>query len=192
MNANLLASRIWPATQSTSLTRNLVLAVLGSLFVAAAAQISVPMFPVPMTLQTLAVLAVGGACGARLGAAALALYALEGAIGLPVFANFSGGYHVLLGPTGGYIVGFILAAGLVGYLVEKGWGRNVVKLCGVMLLGAAALYVPGLLWLAQFTGISGVLQAGLIPFIPGDIVKAALAALAFPAAFSLLGPSRGS
>jgi len=187
MNANLLASRIWPATQSAGLTRNLVLAILGSLFVAAAAQISVPMIPVPMTLQTLAVLAVGGAYGARLGAATLALYALEGAVGLPVFANFSGGYHVLLGPTGGYIVGFILAAGLVGYLVEKGWGDNVVKLCGIMLLGAAVLYVPGLLWLAKFTGFSAVLQAGMIPFIPGDIVKAVLAALAFPAAFSLLG-----
>ena len=190
MNANLLASRIWPATQSASLTRNLVLAVLGSLFVAAAAQISVPMIPVPMTLQTLAVLAVGGAYGARLGAATLALYALEGAVGMPVFANFSGGYQVLLGPTGGYIIGFILAAALVGYLVEKGWGNNVVKLCGVTLLGAAVLYVPGLLWLAQFTGFSGVLQAGMIPFIPGDIVKAVLAALAFPAAFSLLGPTR--
>jgi len=190
MNANLLASRIWPASQSGSLARNLVLAVLGSLFVAAAAQISVPMIPVPMTLQTLAVLAVGGAYGARLGAATLALYAIEGAVGLPVFANFSGGFHVIAGPTGGYIVGFILAAALVGYLVEKGWGRNVVKLCGAMLLGAAILYVPGLLWLAQFTGMSQVLQAGLIPFIPGDIVKAVLAALAFPAAFSLLGSRR--
>lgn len=188
MNANLLASRIWPA--SPSLSRNLVLAALGSLFVAAAAQVSVPMYPVPMTLQTLAVLAVGGAYGSRLGAATLALYAIEGAIGLPVFANFASGYQVIVGPTGGYIVGFILAAALVGYLVEKGWGRNVVKLCGAMLLGAAFLYVPGLLWLAQFTGASQVWQAGLIPFIPGDIVKAVLAALAFPAAFSLLGTSR--
>ena len=186
MNANLLASRIWPAA---SLARNLALAVLGSLFVAAAAQVSVPMIPVPMTLQTLAVLAVGGAYGARLGAAALALYAAEGAVGLPVFANFSGGYQVIAGPTGGYIVGFILAAALVGYLVEKGWSSNVMKLCGAMLLGAAVLYVPGLLWLAQFTGFSQVLQAGMIPFIPGDIVKAVLAALAFPAAFSLLGPA---
>ena len=190
MNAHLLASRVWPASQSGSLTRNQVLAVLRSLFVAAAAQISVPMIPVPMTLQTLAVLAVGGAYGARLGAATLALYALEGAVGLPMFANFSGGYQVIAGPTGGYIVGFVLAAALVGYLVEKGWGNNVVKLCGVMLLGAIVLYVPGLLWLAQFTGFSQVLQAGMIPFIPGDIVKAVLAALAFPAAFSLLGPSR--
>jgi biotin transport system substrate-specific component len=142
-----------------------------------------------MTLQTLAVLVVGGAYGARLGAATLTLYALEGAVGLPVFANFSGGYQVIAGLTGGYIAGFILAAALVGYLVEKGWGNNVAKLCGIMLLGAAALYVPGLVWLAQFTGTAQVLQAGMIPFIPGDIVKAILAALAFPAAFSLLGPS---
>ena len=187
MNTNLLASRIWPVSQSGSLTRNLVLAVIGSLFVAAAAQISVPMVPVPMTLQTLAVLAVGGAYGMRLGAATLALYALEGAVGLPVFANFSGGYQVIAGPTGGYIIGFILAAGLVGYLVEKGWGKSIVKLTGAMLLGAAILYVPGLLWLATFTGFAQAVQLGMLPFIPGDIVKAILAALAFPAAFSLLG-----
>ncbi|MBI2720235.1 MAG: biotin transporter BioY [Rhizobiales bacterium] len=185
-NANLLASRLWPETGSSGLARQAVLAVLGSIFVALAAQVSVPMIPVPMTLQTLAVLAVGGAYGIRLGAATLALYAIEGAVGLPVFANFSGGYSVILGPTGGYIVGFILAAALVGYLVEKGWGINGVKLTTAMLLGAAVLYVPGLLWLAKFTGMGQVLQFGLIPFIPGDIVKAVLAAVAFPAAHSLL------
>lgn len=188
MNANLLASRVWPATNTGSLGRAVVLAVLGSIFVGLAAQISVPMIPVPMTLQTLAVLAVGGAYGMRLGAATLALYAVEGAAGLPVFANFSGGFHVIAGPTGGYILGFVLAAALVGYLVEKGWGANVVKLCGAMLLGAAVLYVPGLLWLAKFTGAADALGYGLYPFVIGDIVKAVLAALAFPAAFSLLGP----
>ncbi len=203
MNANLLASRIWPATQSGNLARNLVLAVLGSLFVAAAAQISVPMIPVPMTLQTLAVLAVGGAYGARLGAATLALYAIEGALGLPVFANFQAGLFLPTGEiiaTGGYIIGFILAAALVGYLVEKGWGSNVVKLSGAMLLGAAVLYIPGLIWLATWlslvkgmdaaTGMSVAVSSGLLLFIPGDIVKAVLAALAFPAAFSLLGSPR--
>ena len=188
MNANLLASRVWPTAGEANWTRAIVLAVIGSLFVAAAAQISVPMLPVPMTLQTLAVLVVGGAYGARLGAATLGLYAIEGAVGLPVFANFSGGYHVIAGPTGGYILGFIAAAGLVGYLVEKGWGANVVKLGAAMLIGAAVLYVPGLLWLAKFTGASDALTYGLYPFMLGDIVKAVLAALAFPAAFSLLGP----
>lgn len=194
-----LANHLWP-TSSMNWTRTILLAVLGSAIVALAAQVSVPMVPVPMTLQTLAVLAVGGAYGARLGAGTLALYALEGAVGLPVFANFQAGLFLPTGEiiaSGGYIVGFILAAGLVGYLVEEGWGAGVLKLCAAMLIGAAVLYIPGLIWLAAWLGIlkgmdatSAVtvsLTSGLLPFIPGDIIKAVLAALAFPAAFSLLG-----
>lgn len=187
MNANLLSQRLWPSVDRTQALRTAILAVAGSLFVAAAAQISVPMFPVPMTLQTLAVLAVGAAYGARTGAVTLALYALEGAVGLPVFANFSGGFHVIAGPTGGYIAGFVLAAGVVGFLAEKGWASSPVKLGLAMILGAAVLYVPGLLWLAQFTGASDALAFGFYPFVLGDLVKAAIAALAFPAALSLLG-----
>jgi biotin transport system substrate-specific component len=194
-----LVGHLWPAS-SMSWTRTILLAVLGSVIVALAAQVSVPMLPVPMTLQTLAVLAVGGAYGAKLGAGTLALYALEGAVGLPVFANFQAGLFLPTGEiiaTGGYIIGFIVAAGLVGYLVEKGWGASVLKLCAAMLLGAAVLYIPGLLWLVGWLGVmkgmdvtSAVtiaLTSGLLPFIPGDIIKAVLAALAFPAAFSLLG-----
>lgn len=194
-----LAGRLWP-TSSLNWTRIILLAVIGSMIVAISAQASVPMLPVPMTLQTMAVLAVGAAYGARLGAVTLALYALEGAIGLPVFANFQAGLFLPTGEilaTGGYIIGFVLAAGLVGHLVEKGWGASVFKLCGAMLLGAAIVYVPGLIWLVGWLGVmKGVdvpsataiaLSTGLLPFIPGDIVKAVLAALAFPAAFSLLG-----
>lgn len=194
-----LAGRLWP-TSSLNWTRTILLALLGSAIVAAAAQASVPMYPVPMTLQTLAVLAVGAAYGARLGAITLALYALEGALGLPVFANFQAGLFLPTGEiiaSGGYIIGFILAAGLVGHLVEKGWGANVIKLCGAMLLGAAVLYIPAMLWLAGWYGvmkgndaafaITAALTNGMLPFIPGDIIKALLAALAFPAAFSLLG-----
>ena len=180
-------------------TRTILLAVLGSAIVAIAAQISVPMLPVPMTMQTLAVLAVGAAYGARLGAITLALYALEGAAGLPVFANFQAGIFLPTGEiiaTGGYIIGFVVAAGLVGYLVEKGWGANVLKLSAAMLMGAAIVYGPGLIWLVGWLGvmkgvavtsaISIALTTGLLPFILGDIIKAVLAALAFPAAFSLL------
>lgn len=194
-----LVGHLWPAS-SMSWTRTILLAVLGSVIVALAAQVSVPMLPVPMTLQTLAVLAVGGAYGAKLGAGTLALYALEGAVGLPVFANFQAGLFLPTGEiiaTGGYIIGFIVAAGLVGYLVEKGWGVRVLKLCAAMLLGAAVLYIPGLLWLVGWlsvmkgmdvtSAVTIALTSGLLPFIPGDIIKAVLAALAFPAAFSLLG-----
>ena len=194
-----LAGHLWPAS-TMNWTRTILLAVLGSAIVAIAAQVSVPMLPVPMTLQTLAVLAVGGAYGARLGAITLALYALEGAVGLPVFANFQAGLFLPTGEiiaTGGYIIGFILAAGLVGYLVEKGWGANVFKLCAAMLIGAAVVYVPGLIWLVGWLGVmkgmdmmsasAVAFTSGMLPFILGDIIKAVLAALAFPAAFSLLG-----
>ena len=193
-----LAGHLWPAS-TMNWTRTILLAVLGSVLVAIAAQVSVPMLPVPMTLQTLAVLAVGAAYGARLGAITLALYALEGAIGLPVFANFQAGMFLPTGEiiaSGGYIIGFIVAAGLVGYLVEKGWGANVFKLCAAMLIGAAVVYVPGLIWLVGWLGvmkgmdltsaITVALTTGALPFILGDIIKAVLAALAFPAAFSLL------
>ncbi len=183
-----LANRVWPAASSNRLLRAALLAILGSALVAVCAQVNVPMVPVPMTLQTLAVLAIGGAYGSRLGATTLALYALEGVVGLPVFAQFKAGPAILMGPTGGYIVGFIAAAGLVGFLAERGFDRNVVKMFAAMLLGAAVLYIPGLAWLSTFVGgFARAVELGLIPFIAGDLVKAALAALAFPAAWHLLG-----
>lgn len=181
MNASLLSNRLWP---QTGLARNLALAVAGTLVVAAAAQVNVPMLPVPMTLQTLAVLMIGAAYGARLGAATLALYALEGAIGLPVFAEFRSGIMLA---SFGYVLGFIAAAYVVGYLAERGWDRSVPKMFAAMLLGAAVLYVPGLIWLSFWIGGPAAIQYGLVPFLAGDVVKAAVAALGFPAAWALLG-----
>jgi len=184
MNTSLLSDRLWPATGSR-LTRHAALAVAGSLLVAAAAQVNVPMLPVPMTLQTLAVLAIGAAFGARLGAATLALYALEGVAGLPVFAEFRSGFMLA---SFGYILGFIAAAALVGWLAERGWDRSPVKMFAAMVLGAAVVYVPGLAWLSVWLGSFGLaVQYGLTPFIVGDLVKAAIAALGFPAIWLLLG-----
>ena len=184
MNSSLLSDRLWPVS-GNALARNAVLAVVGSLIVAAAAQINVPMLPVPMTLQSLAVLAIGAAYGARLGALTLALYALEGVVGLPVFAEFKSGFMLA---SFGYVLGFILAAGLVGWLAERGWDRSGVKMFAAMLLGAAVLYGPGLAWLAVWIGsFAKAIEFGLLPFIAGDVVKAAIAALAFPAAHALMG-----
>ncbi len=176
-----ITDRLWP---QTGLARNVVLAVMGSLVVAVAAQVNVPMVPVPMTLQTLAVLMIGAAYGARLGAATLALYAFQGAIGLPVFAEFKSG--VMLASFG-YGLGFIAAAYVVGYLAERGWDRSVLKMFAAMLLGAAVLYVPGLIWLSGFIGMEKAIQFGLMPFLIGDLVKSAVAALGLPAAWALLG-----
>ena len=185
-----LANRIWPQASSNML-RNCVLAIAGSLVVAAAAQIAVPMQPVPLTLQTLAVLAIGAAYGARLGAATIALYVLEGAVGLPVFAEMKFGLATLMGPTGGYLLGFILAAAVVGWLAERGFDRSVPKMLIAMLVGAAVLYVPGLLWLNGFVGsFEKTLAVGFLPFLLGDLIKAAIAALGFPAVWALLGQKR--
>jgi biotin transport system substrate-specific component len=182
-----LANQLWPVA-SSSLLRNGALAILGSLVVAAAAHVTVVQLPVPLTLQTLAVLCIGAAFGSRLGAATLALYAVEGAVGLPVFAPTPDGYPGIVGPTGGYIIGFILAAGLVGWLAEKGWDRSIPKMLFATLLGGAILYVPGLIWLSFFVGgMAPAIEYGLVPFWLADIVKAVIAALAFPAVWNLLG-----
>lgn len=184
MSQNLLVQRLWPAAQAP-LVRNMILAVAGSMLVAVAAQVAIPMVPVPMTLQTLAVLAIGAAYGSRLGAATLALYALEGAIGLPVFAQMKSG--VMLASFG-YVLGFVAAAWLVGYLAERGWDKSIPKMFAAMLAGAAVLYVPGLIWLSVWVGgMDKAIAFGLTPFLAGDLVKAAIAALGFPAIWSLLG-----
>jgi biotin transport system substrate-specific component len=190
-----LVARLWPATTSR-LPRALLLALAGSAVVALAAQVSVPMFPVPMTLQSLAVLLVGAAYGARLGALTLALYAVEGLVGLPVFAHWMSGPAYFFGPTGGYILGFVLAAGLVGYLAERGWTNGLVTSVAAMLLGAAVLYVPGLLWLANWmmgakamtwqAALPAAAMGGLVPFIIGDTVKSVIAGLAVPRLWNLL------
>ena len=181
-----LAERVLP--MNNAVLRNILLAVAGSLVVAAAAQVTVPLPVVPLTLQTMAVLAIGAAYGARLGAATLALYAVEGAAGLPVFAEMKAGVAVIAGPTGGYIIGFILAAALVGYLAERNWDRSLPKMFVAALLGAVVLYIPGLIWLHQFAnGWPQTMEWGLTPFVYGDLVKAALVALGFKGAWNLLG-----
>lgn len=156
----------------------LALVVGGSLLVALAAQIELPMWPVPVTMQTFAVLLVGGLLGSRLGALSLLLYLAEGALGLPVFAGGAGSVLHFAGPTAGYLFGFVAAAFVVGWLCERGWSRKVETAVFAMLLGTTAIYLFGLPWLAQFTGWDKVLHLGLIPFIPGDVLKAILAALA--------------
>ncbi len=155
-------------------------AVLGSLILWASAKISVPFWPVPMTLQTGAVVLIGAAYGWRLGVATVLLYLAEGAAGLPVFQGTPQqgvGLTYLLGPTGGYLIGFALAAGIVGWLVERGFGRDALKLFGAMLIADAVIFALGLLWLGSLIGWDKpVLQLGLYPFVLGDLVKIALAA----------------
>jgi biotin transport system substrate-specific component len=183
-----LAATLWPAQGLQVALRSLALAVAGSALVALCARISVPLYPVPMTMQTFAVLLIGAAYGWRLGAATLALYLLEGAAGLPVFAPpESAGF--VGGPTAGYIVGFILAAGLVGWLAERGWDRNVILTGAAMILGNLVIYALGLAWLWKFVG-DKVLELGLFPFLIGDALKIALAMAVLPAAWKIVAALR--
>jgi biotin transport system substrate-specific component len=199
-----LANRIWPQAGSSNLVRNVVLAVAGSLFVAGAAQVIVPMWPVPMTLQTLAVLSVGAAYGARLGAGTLLLYIVEGAVGLPFFKGGKWGLHedslAYWFPSSslGYLIGFVIAAWLVGKLVDSGWANTMLKSVLATLAGATILYVPGLIWLAIWASSTGVVPEGqtaaqaaiawgFTPFLFGDALKAIIAGLAVPAAVMSLG-----
>ena len=189
-----LAKALWP---TRSFSRDLSLILSGSLFVALLAQVAIPLpfTPVPITGQTLGVLLVGAALGSRLGFLALLAYLLEGAMGLPVFAGGTGGLAKILGPTGGFLLAFPLAAGLVGLLVERfGLDRSLLGTLLAMLLGNALLYLLGLPWLwawlmgaGKALGLSGLLAMGFFPFVPGDLVKAVLAALLLPSAWRLLG-----
>lgn len=152
--------------------RFLALALLGSAILAASAQVSVPMWPVPATLQSLAVLLLGALGGSRLGAASVALYLAEGAVlGLPVFAGGSAGIAALTGPTAGYLLGFLPAAWIAGHAAGGGWLR-----AGAALLAAhLVLFVPGVAWLSGFVGAERALWAGFAVFVPGTLVKTALA-----------------
>jgi biotin transport system substrate-specific component len=161
-----------------------VLVVAGSLLTALAAQVSIPLpfTPVPITGQTFAVLLVGAALGSRR-AAGMALYVAQGLAGLPVFAGGKAGLAVLLGPTGGYLNGFIAAAFVTGWLAERGWDRRPLTTALAMVLGNLVIYLLSVSWLAVFVGISKAPLLGMVPFLPGDLLKILLATAALPGAW---------
>ena len=175
--------------------RNIALVVIGALFIYLTARIAfpVPGSPVPVTGQTFGVLLVGGALGFRRGIAAVGLYVAIGLIGLPFFAEGKGGVQVILGATGGYIIGFILAGGVVGRLAELGWDRRLVGAVAAMAIGNVVIYLVGVPWLMAVTGydLPTAIAKGVTPFLIGDLIKLALAAAAFPLAWWLVGRRPG-
>jgi len=170
--------------------RDILLIASGSLLVALMAQVKIPLpfTPVPLTGQTFAVLLAGAALGSHRGAASLLLYLLQGIVGLPVFAGGANGLAYLAGPTGGYLLGFAVAAFVVGWLAERGKDRRVVTALLVFLAGEAVIYLFGVTWLGVFIGFEKALSAGLLPFLPGDAIKLVAAALSLPAAWKLAAP----
>jgi len=158
----------------SSLVRRGFAILAGSFALAVSAQISVPMFPVPMTMQTFAVIMMGALCGWRLAVEIVIAYLVEGAVGLPVLAGGAAGLATMMGKTGGYLAGFIPAAALIGFLADKDWTKGV-KLAAALILGHAIVFVPGVAWLASFIGVAAAIQFGFTPFILGTLLKTALA-----------------
>jgi biotin transport system substrate-specific component len=165
--------------------RHIALILVGTLFVTLCAQIYIPTEPVPFTGQTFGVLVVGGALGFRRGASALLLYLVIGAIGLPVFAEGTSGVR----PSFGYIVGFVVAAGVVGRLAELGWDRRIVGSLTSMLIGTAIIYAFGVPWLKAAADLSwaDAIAFGLTPFLLWDAAKLMVAGALFPAAWYAIG-----
>ena len=186
---------ILPGTTSVSRSvRNVGLALAGSALLALSAKIQVPFWPVPMTMQTFAVIVLAMAFGARLGAATVALYLLEGAVGLPVFAGTPEkgiGLAYMMGPTGGYLAGFLAAAGLAGWMAERGWDRSFLKATAVNALATAVIFTGGLAWLAVMVGPAKAVAVGLTPFLAASAFKIALGGAVMPLAWSFARRLRG-
>lgn len=193
---SVLAQAFGPRSGAALLAKQAALVVLGITLMAVAAKIKVPMWPspVPITMGTFAVLTIGAAYGARLGLVTVLGYLLIGALGYDVFAGSSAeaaGIEYMMGGTGGYLVGYVLATLILGVLATRGWDRSVVWMAVAMIIGNAMIYVPGLLWLGQLYGWDKpILEWGLTPFLVGDMLKLALAAVILPLAWKLVGNAR--
>jgi biotin transport system substrate-specific component len=167
-----------PAANPSSaerIVRGFAVALGGSLLLAVSAKVQVPFYPVPMTLQTLVVLLLGAALGARLAAASVALYLVEGLAGLPVFAGAVAGPQYMAGPTGGFLIGFLVAAAMIGFAADRRWDRSWIRLLASLSLGHAIVFVFGFLRLAELVGVQKAFAAGVAPFALATIVKTLLA-----------------
>lgn len=197
MNRNVLAEAFGANEGAALRVKQVALFVAGIAFLAVMAKIKVPVpgSPVAMGMGTFAVLTVGAAYGARLGLATIMGYMILGMLGMDIFQGSTAdlnGIEYMMGGTGGYLLGYVIAVGLMGVLARKGWDRSAPKMGAAMLLGNVVLYVPGLIWLGMLYGWDKpILAWGLTPFLVGDFVKLALAALILPAAWKLIGRARG-
>ena len=164
--------------------------LVGTLLITLSSYVTVPLYPVPITAQTLVVLLIGLSFGPHLSFLTLSLYLFQGAIGLPVFAGGAGGLPALFGPTGGYLFGFVAAATLLGLLARRGFGKNFVTTIIAMLAGNAVIYLFGVSWLANFIGIENAVTHGILPFLYGDALKIFVASAMIPLAWKFLSHTR--
>ncbi len=194
-----LMAAAWPAEGQARWIRDAVLVLAGTALIAICAKTQVPMWPVPMTMQTWAVLLIGAAYGWRLGGITVFAYLLEGIAGLPVFAGPTAGIAYMAGPTAGYLVGFLLSAMLVGWLAERGWDRTIPRLVAALFLGSIVPFILGIAWLTHVLGLNpeiaspfqAALANGMVPFLPGMVLKLALAAAVLKAGWAVVKRLRG-
>jgi biotin transport system substrate-specific component len=175
-------------TEKNTFLVNITLAVIGSLFVALMAQITIylPFSPVPITGQTFAVLLIGMSYGSRLGSITILTYLLEGVSGMPFFAGGLAGPSVLVGPSGGYLLGFVVAAWVVGRFVERHTVMKPITTFFIFVVGSVVIYTFGVIWLSISLGLHKAIAVGVLPFLPGDLIKALLASLGLPSAWVLV------
>ena len=164
---------------------SLALVLVGVGILAVSARIQVPFYPVPVTMQTLAVMVIAMAYGSKLGTATLFSYLFAGFMGAPVFAG-GAGFAYMAGPTGGYLTGFLLAGVVLGALADRGWTRNWQTTAAAMLVGTSIIYLLGVAWLSQLIGLDKAITFGLVPFIYGDILKLVIAAASVPFLWKLV------
>ena len=173
------------ANEQFSQLTNFVTVIICSLLLILSAKIKVDLYPVPMTLQPLAVLMIAMLCGRNISVAAVSLYLFQGMVGIPVFA-YGGGLPYLLGPTGGFLFGFLFASMIIGELADRGWGKQNFKSIFAMLTGLMVIYAFGIFQLSILKGFDFAIINGLKPFIVGDLYKLILAALILPQIWKLV------
>ena len=173
------------ANEQFSQLTNFVTVIICSLLLILSAKIKVDLYPVPMTLQPLAVLMIAMLCGRNIAVATVSLYLFQGMVGIPVFA-YGGGLPYLLGPTGGFLFGFLFASMIIGELADRGWGKQNFKSVFAMLTGLMVIYVFGIFQLSILKGFDFAIINGLKPFIVGDLYKLILAALILPQIWKLV------
>ncbi len=189
-----LTEAIGPTEGTALMIKQVALVALGIIALAVFAKIKIPMWPVPITMGTFAVLTIGAAYGPRLGFATILGYMIIGALGFDVFASSTAennGLAYMMGGTGGYLVGYVLATIALGLAARRGWDRSILLMALAMLIGNILIYAPGLAWLGQLYGWDKpILEWGLTPFLVGDALKLALAALVVPGLWKLVGAAR--
>ncbi len=175
---------------TNSWSYKIILAFIGTLILTLSAKIQVPFYPVPMTMQTFVVLVIAMSLGLKLGGLTVLLYLFEGALGLPVFAGTPAkgiGIAYMIGPTGGYLVGFLVAAFVVGYLAEHGLGRNIISTFFTIFIGTLLIFLCGYVWLSTLIGLEKAFLFGVLPFVWGEIFKMALATVLLPMCWKWFG-----